>query len=133
MADPTKTTGDIIDEDPHATNPADDPNKVQVNIDQLKKTKVHICMPCYGGMLHESTFMSFIRWSNTARQLGIDYTVETLTNESLISRARNTMVAKFLANKESTHLMFIDSDIGWEAWHLLLLLHHKPSAAGAHL
>ena len=85
MADPTKTTGDIIDEDPHATNPADDPNKVQVNIDQLKKTKVHICMPCYGGMLHESTFMSFIRWSNTARQLGIDYTVETLTNESLIS------------------------------------------------
>ena len=107
-----------------------DPNKVQVNIEELKKTKVHICMPCYGGQLTESTFMSFIRWSNTARQLGINYTVETLTNESLISRARNTMVAKFLSNPDSTHLMFIDADIGWEPWHLLLLLHHNKDVIG---
>ena len=87
-------------------------------------------MPCYGGQLTESTFMSFIRWSNTARQLGINYTVETLTNESLISRARNTMVAKFLSNPDSTHLMFIDADIGWEPWHLLLLLHHDKDVIG---
>lgn len=107
-----------------------DPNKVQVNVDALRKTKVHICMPCYGGQLTESTFMSTIRWSNTARQLGLDWTIETLTNESLISRARNTMVAKFLANEESTHLMFIDSDIGWEPWHLLLLLHQDKDVIG---
>jgi len=69
--------------------------------------------------------MSFIKWGNTCRQLNIDWTVETLTNESLISRARNTMVAKFLNNPDSTHLMFIDADIGWEPWHLLLLLHHS--------
>ena len=71
-------------------------------------------MPCYGGMLTESTFMSYIKWANTARQLGIDWTVETMTNESLISRARNTLTAKFLANKDSTHLMFIDADIGFK-------------------
>ena len=64
---------------------------------------MHICMPCYGGMLTESTFMSFVRWGNTARQLGIDFTVETLTNESLISRARNTMVAKFLSQSRIAH------------------------------
>lgn len=108
----------------------DDPNKVQVDVDALRKTKVHICMPCYGGMLTESTFMSVVRWGNTARQLNLDWTLETLTNESLISRARNTMVAKFLANEESTHLMFIDSDIGWEPWHLLLLLHHDKDVIG---
>jgi len=51
---------------------------------------------CYGGMLTESTFMSFIKWANTARQLGIDWTLETMVNESLISRARNTLTAKFL-------------------------------------
>ena len=118
MADEIKTTDEIVTENSQVD--AEDPNKVQVNIEKLKQTKVHICMPCYGGQLTESTFMSFIRWSNTARQLGIDYTVETLTNESLISRARNTMVAKFLSNPESTHLMFIDSDIGWEPWHLFL-------------
>ena len=34
--------------------------QVQVNVDFLRTTKVHIAMPCYGGMLTESTFMSFI-------------------------------------------------------------------------
>ena len=85
------------------TNPAaTNATNVQVNIDYLRTTRVHICMPCYGGQLTESTFMSYIKWSNTARQLGLDWTVETMTNESLISRARNTLTAKFLHNKEST-------------------------------
>jgi hypothetical protein len=87
-------------------------------------------MPCYGGMLTEQTFMSFVKWGNTARQLGIDWTVETMTNESLISRARNTLTAKFLNTPESTHLMFIDADIGWEPWHLLLLLDRQKDVIG---
>jgi hypothetical protein len=87
-------------------------------------------MPCYGGMLTESTFMSFIKFSNTARELGIDWTLETLVNESLISRARNTLVAKFLPRTDSTHLMFIDADIGWDSWHLLLLLSRNKDIIG---
>jgi hypothetical protein len=103
---------------------------IQVNIDYLKTTRVHICMPCYGGQLTESTFMSYIKWANVARQLGLDWTVETMTNESLISRARNTLTAKFLHTKESTHLMFIDADIGWEPWHLLVMLNHDKDVVG---
>jgi len=98
------------------------PGQVQINVDYLKTTKVHFLMPCYGGMLTESTFMSYIKWSNTARQLGLDWTMETMTNESLISRARNTLTAKFLANPDSTHLMFVDADIGFEPWHVLVML-----------
>jgi len=105
-------------------------NQIQVNLDYLRTTRVHIAMPCYGGMLTESTFMSYIKWANTARQLGIDWTVETMTNESLISRARNTLTAKFLHTKESTHLMFIDADIGWEPWHLLAMLNHQKDVVG---
>jgi len=105
-------------------------NQIQVNIDYLRTTRVHICMPCYGGMLTESTFMSYIKWSNTCRQLGIDWTMETMTNESLISRARNTLTAKFLNNKESTHLMFVDADIGWEPWHLLVMLNRDVDVIG---
>ena len=104
--------------------------QIQVNIDYLKTTRVHICMPCYGGQLTESTFMSFIKWANTCRQLGIDWTVETMTNESLISRARNTLTAKFLNTEGSTHLMFIDADIGWEPWHLLVLLDAQKDVIG---
>ena len=104
--------------------------QIQVNIDYLKTTRVHICMPCYGGQLTESTFMSYIKWSNTARQLGLDWTIETMTNESLISRARNTLTAKFLVNPDSTHLMFIDADIGWEPWHLLVMLNRDVDVIG---
>jgi hypothetical protein len=104
--------------------------KIQVNVDYLRTTRVHICMPCYGGMLTESTFTSFIKWGNTAKQLGINWTVETLSNESLISRGRNTLTARFLHNTESTHLMFIDSDIGWEPWHLLVLLNRDVDVIG---
>jgi hypothetical protein len=110
--------------------PAAGQQQIQVNIDYLKTTRVHICMPCYGGMLTESCFMSYIKWANTCRQLGIDWTMETMTNESLISRARNTLTAKFLHNKESTHLMFIDADIGWEPWHLLVMLNAQKDVIG---
>jgi hypothetical protein len=111
-------------------DPVNGQQSIQVNIDYLKTTRVHICMPCYGGQLTESTFMSFIKWANVARQLGIDWTVETMVNESLISRARNTLTAKFLHTKESTHLMFIDADIGWEPWHLLVMLNHDKDVVG---
>ena len=104
--------------------------QIQVNLDYLRTTRVHICMPCYGGMLTEQTFMSFVKWANTCRQLGIDWTVETMTNESLISRARNTLTAKFLHTEGSTHLMFIDADIGWEPWHLLALLNADKDVIG---
>ena len=106
------------------------PGQVQVNVDFIRTTKVHIAMPCYGGMLTESTFMSFIKWANTARQLNIDWTLETMVNESLISRARNTLTAKFLHMPDATHLMFIDADIGWEPWHLLVLLNRDVDVIG---
>ena len=115
-----------------ADAPAEAPaaGQVQVNVDYLRTTKVHISMPCYGGMLTESTFMSFIKWANTARQLNIDWTLETMVNESLISRARNTLTAKFLDMPEATHLFFVDADIGWEPGHLLVLLNRDVDVIG---
>jgi hypothetical protein len=74
--------------------------------------------------------MSYIKWANTARQLGIDWTLETMVNESLISRARNTLTAKFLEQSTSTHLFFVDADIGWEPWHLLVLLNRDVDVIG---
>lgn len=124
MADAQPTT--IAPSDATQTNQ----QNIQVDLDYLRTTRVHMCMPCYGGQLTESTFMSYIKWANMARQLGIDWTVETMTNESLISRARNTLTAKFLHTKESTHLMFIDADIGWEPWHLLVMLNAQKDVIG---
>jgi hypothetical protein len=32
--------------------------QIQVDLEYLKTTRVHNCMPCYGGMLTEQTFRS---------------------------------------------------------------------------
>lgn len=133
---PVEAVQELADKAPQAASigGTEDPkpaqNQVQVNVDFLRTTRAHLAMPCYGGMLTESTFMSYIKWANTARQLGIDWTLETMVNESLISRARNTLTAKFLDMPESTHLMFIDADIGWEPWHLLVLLNRDVDVIG---
>lgn len=127
---PVEKVQEIAAQAQAAQNQAPAPGQVQVNVDFLRTTKVHIAMPCYGGMLTESTFMSFIKWANTARQLGIDWTLETMVNESLISRARNTLTAKFLDMPDATHLFFVDADIGWEPWHLLVLLNRDVDVIG---
>ena len=131
---PVDAVQELADKAPQAasiggTAPAPE-GQVQVNVDFLKTTRAHLAMPCYGGMLTESTFMSYIKWANTARQLGLDWTLETMVNESLITRARNTLTAKFMDMPESSHLMFIDSDIGFEAWHLLVLLNRDLDVVG---
>ena len=125
---PVEQVQEIAEEAKKEAAPAQ--GQVQVNVDYLRTTRVHIAMPCYGGMLTESTFMSFIKWANTARQLGIDWTLETMVNESLISRARNTLTAKFLDMPDATHLFFVDADIGWEPWHLLVLLNRDVDVIG---
>jgi hypothetical protein len=131
---PVEAVQELVENNPGSGQeqapPAPAQNQVQVNVDFLKTTRVHIAMPCYGGMLTESTFMSFIKWANTARQLGIDWTLETMVNESLISRARNTLTAKFLDMPDATHLFFVDADIGWEPWHLLVLLNRNVDVIG---
>lgn len=98
------------------------PIPMSINIDDLRKRVLHFAIPCYGGMITESTMMSMIKWANQAKDLGLSWTVETLVNESLITRGRNTLVAKFLNNPNTTDLFFVDSDIGFEPWQVLALM-----------
>ena len=75
------------------------------------KVKVIFGTPCFGGLLHNGFFQSMIELSAMFTRLGIPYEVITIGNESLIQRARNGIVAKFLSDDSATHLMFIDADI----------------------
>jgi hypothetical protein len=72
---------------------------------------IHVGLPCYGGMLHAGTSRSITVLALELREAGIDFTLDYLVNESLITRARNTIVENFRRNKEATHLLFVDSDI----------------------
>jgi hypothetical protein len=72
-------------------------------------------IPCYGGNISNLTFHSILNTFHWLNDSGHNVRVETLPGESLINRARNKFVTKFLENKEfnGTHLLFIDADIGF--------------------
>ena len=105
--------------------------QIDLNIDLLREARIYIGMPCFGGKILDSTFMSFIKWGFKSIELGVSWAVECVSNESLITRARNVIVASFLKHPAKfTHLLFVDADIAWEAHHLLALLNRDEDVVG---
>lgn len=52
-------------------------------------------------------------------------------NDSLITRARNTMVGQFLKDPTATHMLFLDSDVGFEPEVVIKLLASGYDVCGA--
>ena len=86
------------------------------------KANIFVGTPCYGSWLSEDYFHSILDLQNLCREKEIALNIQTLGQESLITRARNTLVANFLDSKHATHLLFIDADIGFEAKSILRFL-----------
>jgi len=102
----------------------------QQQLDYLKTTHTHVALPCYGGQLMECVFTGILKFAIACTKMGINFSVDTLVNESLITRGRNSLVAKFMDNSPATHLMWIDSDIGFEPEHIFTLLLHDKDVVG---
>lgn len=82
---------------------------------------IMLAMPCYGGKMYSSTARSVINLIITLITKNIQYEFFVVDADSLITRARNCCVAKFLSSK-CTHLLFIDSDISFEPFAILRLI-----------
>ena len=107
-------------------------NKLEVKLDDLRKEKLFIATPCYGGMLTEAYFRSTIRLLTFCNQHQIPVAFGTIANESLVTRARNVLVAYFLQS-DFTRLMFIDADIEFQVEDVIkLIAHNKEVAVGAY-
>lgn len=105
---------------------------IEPDWDRIHASHVHIAMPCYGGMVTESGMTSLVAWARYAAEHSIKWSLETMIGESLVTRARNILVARYLVDQpQATHLMFIDADIGWHPAHLLALIDaQKPVVGG---
>lgn len=106
-------------------------NITEDQVNYLRTTRLHFCVPCYGGQVTESFFLSMMKFMAAANGLGLNFTLDTIVNESLITRGRNSLLAKFLAfEPKSTHLMFVDSDIGFEPAEIIKLLLARKNVVG---
>lgn len=95
----------------------------QLDFERLRKEKVSIMLaiPMYGGMCHGMLMRSVNELTILCCHQNIELKYYYLFNESLITRARNYCADEFLRS-ECTHLMFIDSDIGFSAIDVFALL-----------
>jgi hypothetical protein len=83
---------------------------------------LYILTPCYGSMCHVNYTTSLLSTANLLNQYNIRYEIAFCRNDSLISRARNNLVAKAMNNPQMTHILFIDSDITWKPVDVIRLL-----------
>lgn len=115
-----------------------DINANVINIDDrigkyVNENKPVVCIltPCYGSICYVNYVYCLIKTKEMFEQYNIGLKIEFCKNDSLVSRARNNLIAKAMNNKEITHFMFIDNDITWDPINIIkLLIADKPIIGG---
>lgn len=103
--------------------------KIEIKTEELRKHSIFVGTPMYGGQCAGLYTKATNDLSMLCTQHQVPLKYYFLFNESLVQRARNYIVDEFLRS-ECTHLMFIDSDIGFNPKDVLALLGVQISEVG---
>jgi len=95
--------------------------EISIDVEELRKRKIFVATPMYGGMCGGQYTKSTADLARLSQHYGMDVEFFYLFNESLITRARNYCADEFMRQEKFTHLMFIDSDIGFNPNDVLTL------------
>lgn len=91
---------------------------------------VMIATPMYGGICHGAYLKSILALVNLLTKKGYRVNYSELSNESLITRARNTLTEMFLRTNDD-YLLFIDSDEGFDAEQVVRMIEEDEKFIGA--
>ena len=85
--------------------------------------KLFLSTPCYGGLCLEKYMSSLIKLQVALiRKGGIQLMIDTTENESLVHRARNVAVGRFMQKTDADYFLFIDADVEFDAESVIRLL-----------
>lgn len=91
---------------------------------------IFIATPCFGGSVTQSYMQSIIGCMAEASSQNIRLTLSMLGSDALITRARNTLLHQFITMTDASHLLFVDSDIGFSFSDVQALLDADKSVIG---
>jgi hypothetical protein len=89
-----------------------------------------ILTPCYNSTVFVTYMESLIQTFSMCREIGLRMKVHFCKNDSLVSRARNNLIAKAMTDPETTHMLFIDADITWDPIDIVKLLLAEKGVVG---
>jgi hypothetical protein len=92
--------------------------------------KIFIATPMYGGMCTGQYTQGLLDLVSTLHGAGHSALYGKTYNESLITRARNTLVNEFL-NTDADYLLFIDADQGFNSYEILKMIESDVELIGA--
>jgi len=84
--------------------------------------KLFLSTPCYGGLCLEPYLTSILRLQILMIQKGHQLMIDTTENESLVHRARNVSVGRFIQKTDADYFMFIDADVHFDPESVVRLL-----------
>ena len=89
-----------------------------------------IATPAYNCQLHTDYFNSMMSLLRGAIKSNIDIEIVTVGNQSLVPKARNSLISYFHENKQYTHIIYIDADIGIPPYCIPRLLQRNVDIIG---
>jgi len=92
--------------------------------------KIFIATPMYGGIAKNNYTISLQNLIVSLSKRGHSITTTTIGNESLITRARNTLAHKFMKS-DADALLFIDADHGWDVDDVIKMIESGKDFIGA--
>lgn len=101
---------------------AQDFEKQIISFFQKNNVKLYILTPCFASLCYVNYVYCLMATIELFRRFNIKLKIEFCKNDSLVSRARNNLIARGMTDKDATHFLFIDNDITWDPVDILKLL-----------